>query len=257
MSAEPGNDCAALRFELLLRADRSVLEGDAGVAGTDAGADGSLDPASGSARALDAHVAHCAACRRELARAERRTALVRSLTRVASPHALDGAVVASLQAGERQERAARAVASLTPMAAPDDLVRRLALPRAPAVLDRLVGEELADPAKAVASRYTRRLERLRAPDDLADRLGRTTPRPVSRTLSIALAAGGLVLTVGALLLAHVLQGTPRDAAVAPSGPILVVEHVESVHSLDPMAGQLLSGFLGGFVDADRLAREKL
>ncbi len=229
MSNEHPFDCESVRFALIQRAD------------------GSHDDA-----ALDAHVVGCAACRRELARAELRAQLVRSLERRPAPAALDGVVVAALQAGARQARAARAVHDLPILAAPEDLARRIPGLVAPAVLDRLVGEDLADPSKALARRYAGRLERLRAPADLEERLGRN-----ARRARPALGTGILVLA-GVLLVASALVFTVvgrQDKTTRSSGPELVVERVESIRDLDPAAGQLLSGLMGGFVDAQRLARE--
>ncbi len=265
-----GQDCNAARFALLQRAERRVEEAKAGT-------DGSIDD-SGSAQlrdayasSLDAHLSRCAACRRDLARAEVRIAFLRDLARVEAPAEMDGAIVAALQAGARQSRAIRALTALTPFSAPDALARRIAVSRTPAVLDRLVGEDLVDPAKALASRYAGRLERLRAPADLEHRLGSAGPRPATRVLTTVLLAAGLVLVLGSLVLTQVLRprhmGTETagtDSAQARSGtqaadrgPLLIVEHVDSVRSLDPVAADVLSGFTGGWVDAQRIAREKL
>jgi len=236
--------------------DRSPRAGS-GPREADSRSDRALDPAPSSRGDFDAHLAGCANCRAELARAARRMSLVRSLAHLAAPIDLDGAVVAALQAGVRQERAIQAVTNLTPVAAPEVLARRVAAPTAPAVLERLVGEDLADPAKALASRYTRRLERLRAPPDLEQRLGRAPRRSTSLYLPIALAAAGLLLTVGALGLGHFLRGTPRGLPSAPVGPELIVEYVGSVRDLDPLAAELLAGFTGGLVDAERVTREEM
>lgn len=262
MSSVPRNDCESMRPALLQRAEAASSDGPfgtlaSGAAGARADAEQRVDRASIARDDLDVHLAGCAACRRELARATRRTELVRSLVRVGAPSELDGAVVAALQAGMRQERAIEAVAALTPVAAPEELARRIAVPRAPAVLERLVAEDLADPAKAVASRYARRLERLRAPDDLAQRLVRSPRRPASRFLPIALATAGLLLTVGALTLAYILRGKARELPATQGGVVLVVERVDSVQQLDPVAAQLLAGFTGGLVDAERLKREEM
>lgn len=270
MSSGPHDVCESMRFALLQRAERASASpaGDSNLSAigemsasssTDevSQPDRPLGEAASTRGGLDAHLADCATCRSELARATQRTSLVRTLARVAPPIELDGVVVAALQAGMRQKRAVQAITSLTPVAAPDVLAQRIAGVTAPAVLERLVSEDLADPAKAVASRYTRRLERLRAPTDLEHRLGHAPRRSTSRFLPIALATAGLLLTVGALALAHFLRGTTRGVPTAQSGPVLVVEHVDSVQELDPIAGMLLAGFTGGLVDAERLKREEL
>ncbi|MBL8863075.1 MAG: hypothetical protein JNK02_13855 [Planctomycetes bacterium] len=203
--------------------------------------------------AVDAHAAGCGTCRRELERAVRRVGLARSLARVVAPRQLDGLVVAALQAGARQERAVRAVLDLPDVAAPRELAERVEGPRAPRVLERLVSEDLADPSKAVVRRYASRLERLRAPADLADRL--RTPRQHRRVVPALLAS--LLVGAGVLLLVGVLVLTAeRDRApTAAPGPVLVVERAASIHDLDPAASLLASGLTGGLVDADRLSRE--
>jgi len=229
MSTERHIDCESVRFALLQRADG--VHADA---------------------ALDAHLVGCAACRRELARAGLRAEFVRGLDHVTAPSALDGIVVAALQAGARQARAARAVEDLPVLAAPDELARRIPGLVAPAVLDRLVAEDLADPAKALARRYAGRLERLRAPADLEERLGRGPRRRRPVVGAGILAAAGVLLVAAVLIFTYVArpETTPRS-----SGPELVVERVESIRDLDPAAGQLLSGLTGGFVDAHRIAQE--
>jgi len=270
MSSEPHDVCESMRLALLQRAESASASraadskpGAIGETSSPSSIDEvshpvrPLDAAPSSGGGLDTHLADCAACRRELARATHRTLLVRTLPRFAPPVDLDGVVVAALQAGMRQKRAIQAITSLTPVAAPDVLAQRIAGVTAPAVLERLVSEDLADPAKAVASRYTRRLERLRAPTDLEHRLGHPPRRSRSRFLPLALVTAGLLLTVGTLALAHFLRGTTRGVPTLQSGPVLVVEHVDSVQQLDPIAGMLLAGFTGGLVDVERLKREEL
>ncbi len=259
MSDDPEMDCAALRFALIQRAEQSSVDARHDIAaeitaGVGADVDARLDARS-DAR-LDAHLARCSACRRELARAERRVAIVRELPRASAPSALDGAVVAALQAGARQERVIRALAALMPFPAPEDLERRIALPRAPAVLDRLVEEDMADPAKALVSRFVRRLERLRAPDELAERLRSIPARSPGRLLTPVLVAAGLVLVVGSLVLTQVLRGG-REPSAPTNGIVFVVERVDSVRDLDPVAGGIVAGFTSGWSDAQRLSREKL
>lgn len=238
MSSAPRHDCESLRFALIQRAERDASSRDQ------------------DADALDAHLAGCSACRREVERAERRVLLARSLTRANAPSELDGAVVAALQAGARQERAIRALATLTPVAAPDDLARLLTAPRAPAVLDRLVGEDLVDPAKAFASRYARRLERLRAPADLEQRIGDVPRNRRARVLPIALAAAGLLLTIGALTLGYVLRGGAVDRAPVRIAPELVVERV-GIRDLGRDGYQALAGFSGGLTDVGLALQEDL
>lgn len=124
---------------------------------------------------------HFAALRRAVAQAR---ALTWMPPKVA-PGELEGLVVASLYPGARQGRVVSQVQSLAPRPAPrnlDEAVARMVLRgaagadqargafRAPGVLDRLVEEALADPAKAAARSMASRLSRPRAPDELAERV---------------------------------------------------------------------------------------
>ena len=205
-----------------------------------------LDPA------FAAHASGCPACRHEFERARRRVAFLRGLPAVPAPRDLDGLVVAALQAGARQDRAIRALRSLPSVPAPTGLFERVHGPRAPAVLDRLVGEDLADPHKALARRYAGGLRRLRAPDDLARRVDGHAPRRRPATFAAAvLAVAALVLVVGVLFLAR-----PDVPSATPDArPVLVVQRVDSLRGLDPLAGQIVSGLTGGVLDAERLTRE--
>ncbi len=230
MSAQPGPHCADFRAALIARAEGDVVD-----------------------LALDVHLAQCAACRRELMRTEQRVELLRGVSGPGAPVELDGLVVAAMQAGERQQRVTRAVQSLSRAHTPEDLARRLAGPKAPRVLERLVSEDLADPAKALASRYARSLGRLRAPQDLDQRLRDLRPGPLQRHAPVALVAAGVMLALGALIVAGILHG-PRNPALptTPAGPVLIVERVDSVRDLDPLVGQMLSGVTGGLADAQRI-----
>ena len=128
---------------------------------------------------------------------------VGALPRPALPADLEGRVVAALQAGHRQARAAQAVAELGRVSSPqaldqavdaefeetvelelaeleldgasvdapegaDDGLARLPVP---GVLDRLVAEELAAPSQARARRYLGSLRRRHAPEELRMRVG--------------------------------------------------------------------------------------
>jgi len=233
MSAQPGSPCADFRAAIIARAEGDVVD-----------------------LALDAHLERCAVCRRELVRTEQRIELLRKIPGPGAPIALDGLVVAAMQAGERQQRATRAVQSLSRAHTPEDLARRLAGPKAPHVLERLVREDLADPAKALASRYAGSLGRLRAPHDLDQRLRELRPGSVQRHMPVALVTAGVMLALGALIVAGILNG-PRNSALSttPAGPILIVERVDSVRDLDPLVGQILSGVMGGLPDAQRIVGE--
>jgi len=232
MSVRPGPDCNDFRAALIARAEGDVVD-----------------------LALDRHLEGCEACRRELARTEQRVQLLRAVGGPGAPLALDGLVVAAMQAGARQQRATRAVQSLSRAHTPEDLALRLAGPKAPHVLERLVREDLVDPAKAVASRYARSLERLRAPHDLDRRLSELRPGTIQRHAPIAMVAAGVMLALGALVVAGILNNRRIPLVpAAPAGPVLIVERVDSVRDLDPLVGDMLAGVTAGWSDAHRIAK---
>jgi len=139
------------------------------------------------------HASACAACAAWTQGAARLVSQLGTLARLRAPAELEGRVVAALQAGHRQARAAASVADLGRVSSPpeldqavdaelevdadledggaegarapsrEDLPARL---RVPGVLDRLVAEELADPPRARARRYLGTLRRKRAPEEL-------------------------------------------------------------------------------------------
>src|SRR5687768_14445839 len=116
-----------------------------------------------------AHASDCAPCARWIRGLAAREKALRSLPRASAPAELDGRVVAAIHAGERQERAIRAMRGLGRIeveheldralaeaaehAAADPLARWTGRLQAPAVLERLVAGELADPARARAERF--------------------------------------------------------------------------------------------------------
>jgi hypothetical protein len=231
MSAQHGPGCADFRVAILARAEGDVVD-----------------------LALDAHLEGCEGCRRELARTERRVESLRAVGGPGAPLELDGLVVAAMQAGARQQRATRAVQSLSRAHTPEDLALRLAGPKAPHVLERLVREDLVDPAKAVASRYAGSLARLRAPRDLDRRLSELRPGTIQRHAPIAMVAAGVMLALGALVVAGILNGRRVPMAPVPTaGPVLIVERVDSVRELDPVVGDMLAGVTAGWSDAHRIA----
>jgi len=119
---------------------------------------------------------------------------VESLSRLhamAAPANLDGTVVAALHAGSRQERSLRHLSALDRLETPPALdaatdsdgvsksapghqvanrSRVLAGPPSPAVLERLVSEDLVDLPRALTRRFTSKLLRLSAPAELDARV---------------------------------------------------------------------------------------
>lgn len=170
------------------------------------------------------HVEACASCRAFAASAEALGRALAAVPRRPAPIALDGRVVAALQAGHRQERAVGQVSSLEGLEAPEALSRGLdralsggsALPRhpAPAVLERLVREELADPVAARARRHLGALPRRAAPEELRKRLERDLARragPRRRGARVGLTLAAVVLAlVGAARLLPTSEPTRRQ-----------------------------------------------
>jgi len=213
---------------------------------------------------LVAHLRSCASCGKVHERLERLRAALSSLPRLPSPGSLDGAVVAAFHAGHRQERAASAILSLGRRRAPAVLEsgvlgRRRAALRAPAVLERLVEEELRDPEAAMARRFDSRLRRVSAPESLLGRIEGAwrAPQATWRRPILLLAAAAVVVLLG-VGVGRVLRspgaaaGTPRGLASAE----YEVHHEATFENLDPMARSMLAALSGGLVDA-HAGKEKL
>jgi hypothetical protein len=213
---------------------------------------------------LASHLASCEAC---AALAARRAALGRALgalPRVALPSALDGAVVASLHAGHREARALFALGRVSRHSAPEELARRVddELPLgaergvpAPSVLERLVDEDLRDPARALARRFAGKLSRLSAPACLEQRVAVALARSqaeASRVLASTERSRRIALAGAALaLLLLVWAAAPWRALRAPAEPGARIEIVRA-HSLDdlgPTARALVDGLAGGLLSA--------
>ena len=195
---------------------------------------------------------HCSACHawfdRSLAQARALNALPR---RIAELNSLDGLVVAELNAGCRQERAAAALTSLERVGAPRELDKLVseslgrAVRVAPRELDQRVANELSAGAGLRAERQVSALARLAAPAELDALVGRalsqsarTDGLPLRRWIAIA---ATLFVVVGAASLV-------RQAGLGEPRPYeLRVVHTESTASLDPFSRSLLSGVTGGAI----------
>jgi hypothetical protein len=217
------------------------------------------------------HAGECAACAAYAERVGRAAQTLGALERRAAPLVLDGVVVAALEAGARQERAARALSSLGRLAAPEldelldvrgDLVQHAggnapspARLQAPQVLERLVAEELLDPAAARARRYVASLPRLAAPDGLAERLiTGAPPARGPRALELAPAWGRRALAAAAGL-AFLLALGPWRAFEEPRPRLkLVPARLADTESLDAYARGLIGGLAGGLAAVDGEAR---
>lgn len=167
------------------------------------------------------HPGACPDCAQWLRAFRRRSQALSELTRLSAPAELEARVAQEL-AGERTYRLQRALRALARLGAPARLdecvvdslargragdekrgsrkaqaVRALELHPAPNVLERLVNEELAAPERHLAERFPGNLERLGAPQALADRLQTSVRRRTLARLVLgpvaALAAAGVVV----------------------------------------------------------------
>ncbi len=232
--------------------------------------------------ALREHVAGCAECRHAARAWPLAARALTELPREPAPRELDSAVVAALHAGARTERAIQALQRLARLSPPPQLssaldansegnehdaeappsaeVERLrAAGRAPAprVLDRLVHEELLDPAKAHVRRHVGGLHRLTAPEALrervADNFTRERRERAPRAALRKHAARRLRLVLGAAvafaLLALPFLSRPEEPDVK-SRPFRV-ERASSVGALSPITRDLLNAASSGMSTRER------
>jgi hypothetical protein len=226
---------------------------------------------------LAQHVISCASCASFARRVSDHAHALRGLVRRAAPGELDGVVVAACNAGHRQARAISALHALSRWEVPAELDTKVLegersrdvwgeSPKAPRVLDRLVDEDLHDPPKALARRFTGRLERLRAPGVLRARVehgalasssapesepagGRNTLRELAgrRTLRVLVLVG---LSAAAAVL--VVSGIYWSRAPRYSFDVV---HESSLEKFDPVVSSLLGAVTGGVSDAHPLQGE--
>lgn len=125
--------------------------------------------------------ARVAAALRPDARELRALESLSRLRPLSAPSSLTGSVVAALHAGSRQERSLRHLSALDRLDAPasldqhaeelaEDESAALTRPLTPAVLERLVSEDLADLPRALTRRFTSKLTRFSAPAQLEQRV---------------------------------------------------------------------------------------
>lgn len=230
----PSHDCDRYREELLLGTEPRVPAGTCG----DCAAHGQrLGQVRGLLGSLERHPAP-AALDEALADAldlgvAGQEPLLRGLERLSAPVALDEALAAELAHDHPSE---------TPAAR---MVGRLERHPAPAVLDRLVAEELADPA-ADTRRHLYGLFRQSGPRSLADRVDRELRGPVPRRR--------LGLTLGGLAAAALLVVTALPLLQGPqvrTSPRFEVVEVRDLDGLDPFARSLVEGLAGGKVELVR------
>ncbi len=187
---------------------------------------------------------------RALASAKGHLRALRSLPGLRAPDELEGRVVASLEAGFRQDRAAGLVAGLSAAVAPAELDPLVAAKveenldsvQAPAVLERLVGERVAAPAEGMVRSMARRLDRKSAPDELDARvLAEGSGRAEASSLGGRVRRFAIFSGAAALVLVAVRLVVPPPSS-GPGGPSLRIIRVESLESVS--ASALDRAFLG-------------
>lgn len=197
------------------------------------------------------HLDACAECAGFARRVGQISSSFSKLARLAPPQELDGLTVGALQAGRRQERAVGALRGLARLPVPPELVGRALeeptrVARAPAVLDRLVDEDLRNSTGALTRRFAGKLERQRAPQALRDRLQQSALsvlRPSAARRSLAAATALAILLVGAGLW---LRGHSPATDLSELG--FEIRYESGLDGMDPMARSLLGGLSGGIVD---------
>ena len=217
-----------------------------------------------------AHRASCAACGRWARGVELRERALGDLARLTAPRELEGAVVAALEAGFRQDRAVGALCGLGRITSPPELEDALSdriarretssdvefggappsLPAArrlsaPALLAELVSEELRDPAAHRVRRFVGSLERFAAPDELAERLAAQDWSRPQRRLARPVAVLTLLAAVVSVAFLTLRGPEPRRYD-------FVVEVVDDPAQLSGMAASLLDGVSGGVLSVGRL-----
>jgi len=232
-----------------------------------------LDRVVGASSAVDAtgHAASCGACDLFARNFARGTQSLSQLTPKSAPHELEGRVVAALEAGARQQRAIEALVALgrlKPPAELDGAVMAAASGEhtyqvrgrhaAPAVLERLVNEELSDPPKARSRRFVGSLRRFVAPRVLEQRVSRdlVTPRvsdarPLRVAAWIGLAAVALIALSTPLIIERAINST-RSYPFHVERVRSLGNSAETLGALGPDAHQLLDSFGGGILGANRI-----
>ena len=174
---------------------------------------------------LREHAATCAPCRLWVARAEEHARAFQRLREpmLAAPPALDERVAAELEA----LAASRAPEEPVPLGI--QALKTLTCHPAPAVLDRLVVEELEKPALHRTNRFTD-LEKMRAPDQLAVRLERGLQRSLLVRRALPLVAG---LAAAGLVAWLALARTPAPADRSGRTPSFEVVRSDTLDDFHP------------------------
>ncbi len=185
---------------------------------------------------------------RALTAAQGHLRALRFLPGLSAPEELEGRVVASLEAGFRQDRAAGLVSGLGARSAPEELAHLVAAQVeanldgvvAPTVLERLVEERVAAPEKGMVASMAGRLDRKVAPLELDERIRESaagsSPSAGGRTRRMAVLFGAAAMVLVAVRLVVAPAESRSD------GPALRIIRVESLESVS--ASALDRAFLG-------------
>lgn len=190
------------------------------------------------------HVASCAGCRALVDRIALSVRALSDLPSLEAPSELDGRVVASLQAGFREDRSVRHLSALEQVSAPHELEATLQRSKdLEADLFARVEQELLHPEMSVGKRLARHAERLTAPEQLeylvaADLLRNRAPRP----FPLRLVAG---FVTAAAALAFVWTGLGSETDPSTKTYSFTIREVSSVQELTPMARSFVNGVGGG------------
>jgi len=173
------------------------------------------------------------------------------LERMTAPADLDGRVVASLNAGFREDRTTRHLTALSKLTAPQELEQQLSSSdRLAQDLEARVARELAHPEEIIGERLARIAERYDAPAELEALVARDLASAPKRTMRLPLRiVSGIALAAAASLVLWL-----NSSSVAPVRPSLDslsfrVREVDSVTELNSMARLMMSGVTGGASEA--------
>jgi len=194
--------------------------------------------------ALAVHLRACSECAEVARRFELREQALGQLARLEAPADLAGRVVAALNAGYREERGIARLGELERVTAPSQLealvARTFDRVPAPPVLERLVREDLESDGQGLLKRFTNKLGRQAAPEDLDERMHDVlVHRSRRRVPRVALAA--------AALLAFVVWLPTTQQPARAAGYSFKVVRVMSLDeaTTDRATRQLVEGLLPG------------
>lgn len=203
------------------------------------------------------HVLACGACRTWVRAAKGQIGFVGALTKLTAPPELDELVADGLRSGASEpsdigtlprvehgavERGPEPQATFSEPQAMD-ILRELSRVAPPAVLERLIEEELRDPAAARARRFAGDLERRSAPARLERRMFRILRGGLARPRRLIGIVAPLATAAAAVLVVWLafLRGTGMPESERP----FLVYRAESTEGLHPIALDMADALVGG------------